>query len=179
MSRSEATLVEYKIRFWSKVDIRGPDDCWRWQAGCYPIIGKKGGYGRFWLHGKDRLAHRIALFGFGDEGEILFDPEVQACHFCDVTHCCNPRHLFIATNFGNCRDKVNKGRQIAGNNVKGKSIHGSAHKSAKLDEEKVLAIRHLILKGETPKQLASIYGVSRATIDGIAAGRSWEHVVIG
>ena len=37
------TLTESDIaRFWSKVDNRGPDDCWFWMAGC-----GDSGYGQF------------------------------------------------------------------------------------------------------------------------------------
>lgn len=42
-------------RFWSNVDIKGPDDCWEW-------LGEKdkNGYGRFLINGKMCLAPRIA-----------------------------------------------------------------------------------------------------------------------
>ena len=38
--------------FWSKVDIRGPDECWEWQA------GKTGGYGEFHIGAEIFYAHR-------------------------------------------------------------------------------------------------------------------------
>ena len=41
-------------RFWSKVDKRGPDECWPWLGHC-----QKGGYGQFGSGG-GRLTHRIA-----------------------------------------------------------------------------------------------------------------------
>lgn len=47
-----ASLVE---RFWSKVDRRGPDECWPWTA-----ASNEKGYGRFWLNGRTVPAHRVA-----------------------------------------------------------------------------------------------------------------------
>ncbi len=44
-------------RFWSKVHVKLPKDCWEWQAN----LGK--GYGMFWF-GKDSIvAHRVSLRG--------------------------------------------------------------------------------------------------------------------
>lgn len=40
-------------RFWAKVDKS--DGCWVWTAGI-----SSGGYGSFWLDGKNRRAHRVA-----------------------------------------------------------------------------------------------------------------------
>ena len=44
-------------RFWSKVDKRGPDDCWPWLGTLEPT-----GYGQFFTNGTPRLAkaHRFA-----------------------------------------------------------------------------------------------------------------------
>gem|GEM_PF-6576504 len=36
--------MDVSDRFWSKVDIRGPNDCWEWQAKRHPR-----GYGVFWF----------------------------------------------------------------------------------------------------------------------------------
>jgi hypothetical protein len=95
-------------RFWSKVAIGGPDDCWLWQAAKLAT-----GYGQFEIrHGKgyrDRKnykAHRVAW-----ELENGPPPEgMHVCHKCDVRLCCNPAHLFVGTRTDNERDKVAKGR---------------------------------------------------------------------
>lgn len=47
-------LVE---RFWEKVQIGGPEDCWNWQA-----CKNKKGYGAISINGKKELAHRVAYF---------------------------------------------------------------------------------------------------------------------
>ena len=40
-------------RFWSKVQIGGPDDCWPWTGS-----RDEKGYGHFWENGKVVKAHR-------------------------------------------------------------------------------------------------------------------------
>ena len=83
-------------RFWSKVDQRGPDDCWPWTAG-----QNSQGYGGFHpAPGVTVLAHRWAY-----EDAVGPIPEGQhvdhTCHNdagcppgpCEHRLCCNPAHL--------------------------------------------------------------------------------------
>jgi hypothetical protein len=71
-----------QMRFWRKVDTSG--DCWIWTATLIPR-----GYGRFWLDGKQRLAHRVAY-----EWLIGSIPEtLEIDHLCRVRACVNPDHL--------------------------------------------------------------------------------------
>lgn len=74
-------------RFWSKVDRRGPEDCWPWLAGL------NNGYGRFSLRGKGQLAHRIA---YATEVKQIRAGE-RVWHGCDLEICCNPKHLYLAS----------------------------------------------------------------------------------
>lgn len=86
-------------RFWSKVDRRGPDECWPWKA------GRTVGYGRFFNGMRDVAAHRFAyelVIGPIPEGLIL--DHLCHDHSCpipgfDCPHraCCNPSHLRPAT----------------------------------------------------------------------------------
>jgi hypothetical protein len=71
-------------RFWSKVDVRGPDECWPWLKSVM-----SSGYGQFYLDGGPKLAHRVAFVLAG--GVIPEDYEVD--HTCLFILCCNPRHL--------------------------------------------------------------------------------------
>lgn len=105
---------KYIKRFWSKVDVRGPDECWLWTAGL-----ARGGYGKFGAAGRHFQAHRLALFL--SKG-VDFTP-LCACHSCDIRYaindrtyrkCCNPAHLFPATGGDNQRDKKAKGRAAKG-----------------------------------------------------------------
>ena len=93
-------------RFWSKVDIKGPDDCWEWQAGKH-----RQGYGVFKFDGKPQLAHRISW--------LLANTEIPegmvVMHTCDNTPCVNPNHLCLGTQKDNVQDMKAKKR---GNNQK-------------------------------------------------------------
>lgn len=88
-------------RFWSKVDIKGPDDCWEWQASMYP-----NGYGQFRLSKQEGYAHRSAWTLIN--GEI--PKGMYICHKCDNRACCNVNHLFLGTHKDNMQDCSKKGR---------------------------------------------------------------------
>jgi hypothetical protein len=92
-------------RFWSKVDKRGEDECWEWKYG-----KSKSGYGNFWLNGLTIRSNRAAwVIANGPIKEGLF-----SCHKCDNPGCCNPKHLFLATNEENTLDRHLKGRTASG-----------------------------------------------------------------
>lgn len=84
-------------RFWKKVEVTGPDECWPWTKGC---IG--GGYGAFHpVKGELVLAHRFAFELVN--GTLATGDEVDhTCHngtdcaggpTCEHRKCCNPAHL--------------------------------------------------------------------------------------
>jgi len=71
-------------RFWSKVERRGPNDCWPWTAGT-----DRYGYGKFavTIDGRRRFlpAHRVVyLLAHGSL------PFFDVLHTCDCRTCCNP-----------------------------------------------------------------------------------------
>ncbi len=84
-----------EMRFWSKVDVRGLDDCWEWTAS---LDGR--GYGQFWYEGTLWKSYRVVLALLGitppkrSEGKCVD-------HKCRNPKCINPVHLRIVT------DKVN------------------------------------------------------------------------
>lgn len=70
-------------RFHAKVVVEA-SGCWRWTANTLP-----NGYGRFWLNGEKRYAHRAAYEMF--VGPI--PPGLQVDHLCRSRRCVNPAHL--------------------------------------------------------------------------------------
>ncbi len=75
-------------RFWEKVDVRGPDECWPWLAGKVP-----GGYGAFFIAGKMLRSHRVAYelaIGPIPEGMVIDHVKARGCN---GTDCTNPAHL--------------------------------------------------------------------------------------
>lgn len=91
--------------FWTRVDRRGPDDCWPWT---WAINGK--GYGSIRRDGKTRGAHRIAYelsVGPIPDGMDLDhvchsnDPSCAGGDACPHRRCCNPAHLEPVTPFVN------------------------------------------------------------------------------
>lgn len=95
------TVIEE--RFWTKVDKRGPDECWPW-------VGSKDSKGRGYLSFKEKtyIAPRLAWqFAHKRELGALF-----ACHSCDNPICVNPAHLWAGTGRENWQDAVNKKRIV-------------------------------------------------------------------
>lgn len=146
------TIVE---RFWEKVDIAGPHECWEWTAG---KIGER--YGKFWIDGKYYGAHRLSWqFAYGAIPEGLY-----VCHHCDNTGCVNPYHLFLGTQKDNLQDAAKKGR----------TARGEADGASKLTENDVLEIRELLAEGERSQlDIANEFGVGRRTIGDIKSGKNW------
>ena len=146
-------------RFWSKVDRRGPDECWPWEA-----TRNQDGYGRFWL-GELKSAHRVAW-------EIANGPIPKGrcvLHRCDNPQCVNPAHLWLGTHADNMADRDAKGRQW--------DRRGENHPHSKLTELDVICIRHWLKDGRwTQQKIADAFGIGRMTISNINTGRVWSHV---
>lgn len=98
MNLSEIPL-RIQARFWTKVNIGTPDECWLWT-----MSTGSHGYGQMgWAeHGERemKLAHRLAwVLTYGD---IPSDMTVD--HECRIRRCCNPHHLRLLTNLENATD---------------------------------------------------------------------------
>lgn len=144
-------------RFWEKVRVAGPDDCWVWTAGRF-----KSGYGSF-----DQFpAHRTAwalTHGPIPDGLVV-------CHNCpdgDNRLCVNPAHMFLGTHTDNNADMRAKGRASV----------GEMQPSSKLTVEDVQEIRRRFAAGGISQNaLAREYGVCGQLVNGIIARKRWKHV---
>lgn len=147
-------------RFWEKVEIGNPDECWNWTASTYTS-----GYGQFWTGTKLTSAHRFV-------NEMAFGPvpdNIHVLHKCDNKLCCNVKHHFRGTALDNVTDMLMKGRN---NQPK-----GERQRSAKLNSKQVQQIRELVSSGNhTYSSLARGYGVSVPTIRNIAIRKTWKHI---
>jgi hypothetical protein len=150
-------LDSLETRFWSKVDIKGPEECWLWVASKNPQ-----GYGTFNLNGRTRSAHVIAfLLAHPD----LDQPEAVR-HQCDTPLCCNPNHLLPGTKLENMRDAKERKR----------NTWGERQNRAKLTLTLVAEIRATYAAGGITKaQLARQYSLSRTHISKIILGRLWPY----
>jgi len=148
-------------RFFSKVNILSPDECWEWKAGTF-----KSGYGAFFIDGNNEGAHRVSWKIHN--GKI---PEgLSVLHKCDNPLCVNPDHLFLGTQEDNMTDKVSKGRQSS------VILLGELNGQAVLVESQVIEIRELYSTGLVSQQdIADYFGVSRSHISNIITGHKWRN----
>lgn len=143
-------------RFWSKVDVRGPDECWPWTASCFGD-----GHGQFGIDYSMAGAHRVAWTltnGPIPKGEWVL-------HKCNDPACCNPNHLYLGDHQDNVDDMVRSGVQ-----------RGERHHNAKLIEAEVLQIYELHAAGVSQQALAIRFGVCNAHINRIVESETWKHL---
>lgn len=155
--------IPLEKRFWTKVDIRGKDECWPWMRALnehgYGVVGAGGPH--------NILAHRAA---YQLTHNVTLTPKQEIAHTCDNPPCCNPAHLFVATHKENMMDMKNKKR------AKGPYMIGSKHPLAILDEADVVIIKKLIRMKVTLREIAKQFDVPYGCITHISNGSSWKHV---
>jgi hypothetical protein len=161
MQYIRGTLAE---RFWPKVDVRDPDDCWLWLA-----ARNNQGYG---VIGRGRAAEGVAL-AHRVSWQIAHGrpPTAQAhvSHTCDTPLCVNPRHLVEGTRTDNMRDMVTKGRNYHVTHPE-RLAWGERNNHAKLTEVDVREIR---ASAEGSVALGLRYGVNRHTIAHVRSRKTW------
>lgn len=103
IDKSETFNKAQVARFWKKVDIRGPDECWPWLAS-----KGKPGYGHVHIRPKHYDSHRMAYMI--TKGAVA--PKMLVLHSCpegDRRDCCNPAHLRQGTYQDNVHDALIRG----------------------------------------------------------------------
>lgn len=174
-------------RFWSKIDVRGPEECWPWMAN-----KNAKGYGNFRAANRQLRANRVALYL-----STGVDPfPLEACHSCDFPPCSNGRHLSPGTTQANIAERDIKGRTARGDRS-GPRLHpdrmlrGDQHPNrirpermargerqhlAKLSAAQVVEIRLLNHDGVSSRALGIKFGVDKSTIKRIVRRKTWAHV---
>lgn len=88
-------------RFWSKVDISDPSQCWAWKGSTKGTTG----YGYLKFQGRRRGAHVVSwMIQNGRDTSLLI------LHSCDNRWCVNPSHLREGTHKENTQDMMQRGR---------------------------------------------------------------------
>lgn len=129
-------------RFWEKVDKRGPDECWPWQA-----CRHKYGYGQFNVTGKRGGRYcRAHVFALEEKLGRRLKSGMCGLHSCDNPPCCNPDHLWEGTHVDNVRDRDAKGRT-----------------AIIIDDEIVRQARLRRQSGESFSEIAAALGIGKTT----------------
>lgn len=157
------SILPMPERFWSKVDMRGPADCWPWIA----AVDRCTGYGNFYYQGRTRTAHRVALLLSG----VTILPGLHVRHTCDNRICCNPAHLLLGTAADNVADRMARHRQ------RNTPSPGELNGQSRLTEIQVRQIRELRASGIGARELARRFPVGLTTIKLILNRKAWRGVV--
>lgn len=132
------------------------DECVIW-----PYSVSADGYGRVWVAGRHRYAHRCALA----LREQLPSQLHHAAHGpCQQRRCMNYRHLRWATAAENEADKV----------LAGRTNSGTRNGNAWLTPELVTEIRNRHARGDVSQAaLARDYGICKMQISKIVRNKAW------
>lgn len=147
-----------EARYWAKVDVRGPDECWPWLA-----FRVERGYGKIRVNERNVSAGQVALLLDG-RPRI---PGTFALHSCDNPPCCNPKHLRWGTADDNIKDRDSRSR----------TARGERQHLAKLTAAQVAEIRIAAPRGEKARRaMGEKYGVSASLITHVLLRYVWKHV---
>lgn len=152
-------MAEYDLytmaRFWAKVKVGSPSQCWPWLGGA-----NEQGYGRF-RTGSSRTGapllspHRVAWEMAN--GPIPERPEYHGAavmHRCDNPRCCNWRHLKLGTQADNVLDMDVKGRRVSRSKIT-------------LSLELITAV---IADPRPHREVAAAYGLSKTHVGALKRG---------
>jgi len=151
-------------RFWKKVEIGTPEDCWLWTG------ARVGGYGSFTYLGGARKAHRIS---WGIRNGYIPESNLCVCHKCDTALCVNPDHFFLGTVAQNIADRDAKGRQ----RKYVRSDYTKENHKAKLTADQVMEIRKSFSeRTETLQELSDRFRIHIRSVIMITTRRNWRNI---
>lgn len=148
--------------FWSRVDHRGPNECWEWLWHKMPS-----GYGKFRMNKRDYTAHALA-WSLANNQDAPSGNKLVILHSCNNKLCCNPYHLSLGTRSENAYQAYKDGLCVT----------GDRHHKSRLTCEQVAKIRG---DNRKHKDIADDYGVGRTCITRIKNGtrRKYEDHING
>ncbi|WP_169788754.1 HNH endonuclease [Vulgatibacter incomptus] len=150
--------------FWSKVEIRGEDDCWNWRAST-----NEDGYGQFGIwRGKQQKNFRAHRLAWSLDSQCDIPSGLVVRHKCDNPPCRNPKHLVPGTHEENMRDMTDRKR----------NAFGVKNGSAKLSDDEARQVFELSWSGTaTQWEIARRFGVSQFMVSTIKNGKNWMHLL--
>lgn len=175
-------------KFWSKVDIRGEDECWEWKGYFHAW-----GYGRFYYDHSMHYAHRVSYaIANNDDIDGLF-----VRHTCDNPPCVNPNHLLKGTAADNTHDMLERGRASCGEKhstiLKRVAARGESHKSAlypeslprgdnhknsKITEKQLVTLVEMGKTGNySQRELGEIFNLSQTHVGAILRGKRRKYTL--
>lgn len=146
------SLEEQIKRFWERVKIGKPEECWPWTG------GKSNGYGILQFDGEVRYAHTVA---WQLTHGAVPPPPLCVLHHCDNPPCCNPNDLFQGTKGDNMRDMAQKGRS-------------GGRPNARLTPKEARQAVELVASGTAQQDVAKRLGVTRQNISNVIGGRQYS-----
>lgn len=131
------------------------------ESGVLRWAGRKnsGGYGLFYLNGKNVLAHRLAYALWGDEE---FNPELWVLHKTDEPEVVDPRYLYQGNVQDNVRDMWERGRA--------NPLKGEEHPRSLITEEQAIQVR---ADPRHVSEIAADLGISEKSVISIKGGHTW------
>ena len=153
---------------WSKVEMRGEDECWPWVG-----YRNKQGYGRTWIDDKGYYAHRV-IFNLANPNVIELSAQKNKIdfglimHTCDNPCCCNPKHLVVGNHMDNMVDKKNKGRCP--------DFKGEKSARSKLTAKDILDIVWISSKGISSGEIAKLFNIHKSTVKTAISGKHYSEV---
>ena len=112
------------------------------------VCSRGNGYSQLWNGKTNTLLHRFVL-----ERKLGRSVQGLACHHCDRSWCLNDNHLYEGTRASNSDDLARRG------------------KNRKLSDDDILCLLEcMVLDGMSRSALATEFGVSTTTVQGIRQG---------